>query len=384
MSEAPVRPLRALSLDGGGMRGIYTAAFLDRLLSQHAKRAGHGRLDLGGGIDLICGTSTGAIVACAVAIGCPLNRVVDLYRQHGAAIFPHRITGIGSIVYRAFRGRRFVRAGDQALRFALTEVLRDITVADVFDKRGISLSVPAVDMSTHRSWVFKRTPVSGVRDNDFSLVDVCMASSAAPIFRSLADVGDPNSDRGARKVFADGGLWANNPVLVALTDAMAMAEDDQPIEIFSLGTCPRPVGEHIRGDDVHRSLLEWRFGAEVGPLSISAQEFAYDNIARLLANELSKQGRSVRPIRFPRKDVPASMMPFLALDDTREEAIDRLVEQAGSDADLTKSACDDSGNQDGRAIKSLIESLPPADPSRLLYNPGAQAGTPSETGAGEN
>ena len=133
-----------------------------------------------------------------------------------------------------------------------------------------------------------------------------------------------------------------------------------------------------------RSLLEWRFGADVGPLSISAQEFAYDNIARLLANELSKQGRSVRAIRFPRKDVPASMMPFLALDDSREEAIDRLVEQAGSDADLTKSACDDPGNQDGRAIKSLLESLPPANPSRLLYNPGAQAGASSETGAGEN
>ena len=53
MSEAPLPPLRALSLDGGGMRGIYTAAFLDRLLSQHAKRTGQGRLDLGRGINLI-------------------------------------------------------------------------------------------------------------------------------------------------------------------------------------------------------------------------------------------------------------------------------------------------------------------------------------------
>ena len=307
MTELPVRPFRALSLDGGGMRGIYTAAFLDRLLSQQAKLADHGRLDLGSGIDLICGTSTGAIVACAVAIGCPLDRVVALYRQHGAAIFPHRITGTWSIFYRVLSGRRFVRAGDRALRSALTEVLRGITMADVFDRRGISLSVPAVDMSTHRSWVFKRTPVSGPRDNDYSLVDVCMASSAAPIFRSLADVGDPDSAGGARKIFADGGLWANNPVLVALTDAMAMAEADQPIEIFSLGTCPRPEGEHIRGDDVHRSLLQWRFGADVGPLAISAQEFAYDNTARLLAKELSKVGRSVRAIRFPRKDVPASM-----------------------------------------------------------------------------
>ena len=64
--------------------------------------------------------------------------------------------------------------------------------------------------------------------------------------------------------------------------------------------------------------------------------------------------------------------------------MDRLVEQAGSDADLTKSACDDPGNRDGRAIKSLLESLPPADPSRLLYTPDGQEGPQNETETGEN
>ena len=86
----------------------------------------------------------------------------------------------------------------------------------------------------------------------------------------------------------------------------------------------------------------------------------------------------MQAIRFPRKDVPASMMPFLALDDTREKAMDRLVEQAGSDADLTNSACDDPGCRDGRTIKSLLESLLPADPGQLLYNPGVKNCTPRE------
>ena len=312
-------------------------------------------MDLGLGFDLICGTSTGAIVGSAVAIGCPLGRVVDLYRKQGAAIFPHRIRGALSVIYRALNRRRFVREGDRALRSALADVFREITIADVYEKRGISLSVPAVDVATHRAWVFKRTPASGRRDDDYKLVDVCLASSAAPIYRSLAAVEDPNGRLNAQRVFADGGLWANNPVMVAMTDALAMAGNGQPVEIFSLGTCPRPEGEHVAGDGVHRSPLDWRFGARVGSLSISAQEFAYDNMARLLANQLTRLGRGVRTVRFPRKDVPASMMPFLSLDDTREEAMDRLVAQAHSDADLTRSACDDPQNQDGQAIKALLE-----------------------------
>ena len=349
------------------MRGIYTAAFLDRLVAQEAKHVGVQALDLGVGFDLICGTSTGAIVGCALAIGCPLSRVVDLYRLEGPAIFPHRIRGLSSVIYRAFNGRRFVRAGDAALRSALEDVFGKTTIADVYEKRGISLSVPAVDMATHRAWVFKRTPVSGRRDDNYKLVDVCLASSAAPIFRSLAAIEDSTGGVKSRRVFTDGGLWANNPVMVAMADALAMAGDGQQVEIFSLGTCPRPEGEYVVGDGVHRSLLDWQFGAGVGPLSISAQEFAYDNMARLLANQLTMLGKSVRTVRFPRKDVPASMMPFLSLDDTRPEAMERLVAQAHSDADLTRSARDDPRNPEGQAIKALLESLRSVDPDRVLY-----------------
>lgn len=368
MAEAKKGPLRVLSLDGGGMRGVYTAAFLERLISQQARINGVDELDLGLGFDLIVGTSTGAIIGCAAAVGCPLEKVVKLYRDQGSKIFPHRIKGKLSAIYRAFNRRRFVRKGDAALRAELSGVLGKTTMLDVYLKRGISLSVPTIRMTTHRAWVFKKTPQSGVRDDKYPLVDVCMASSAAPIYRSLASVEDPNSNCGVDQVFADGGLWANNPVMVALVDALSMADDDQPIEIYSLGTCPRPEGEHINGDYVHRSLLEWKLGADVGPLAIAAQEFAYDNMARLLANQFSRSGRSIRIIRFPRKDVPASMMPFLALDDSRTETVNRLIEQAHTDADMTRSACDDPRNEDGQFIKSLLDALPKRDPNHVLVD----------------
>ena len=369
VQDQPVeRPYRVLSLDGGGMRGIYTAAFLARLTDQFARIRGKPALDLGRGFDLITGTSTGAIVGCALAIGRPMSEIVGLYRKHGPKIFPHRVAGKGSAIYRATQGSRYVRAGDKALRHALEAMLGDTTMLDVFCRRGISLSIPAVLMSEHRAWVFKKTPCSGVRDDNYPLVDVCMASSAAPIYRSLAAINDPNTPDGPQQVFADGGLWANNPVMVGLVDALAISSPDRLIEIFSLGTCPRPEGDHLDSESAHRSMLDWSLGADVAPLSISAQEFAFDHMARLLANAISKCGRPIRRVRFPNKPVPASMMPYLAIDDTRQEAMNRLMAQAHTDADLTKSFCDDPNNEDGKMIRRLMNELPAMPASGVVWN----------------
>src|SRR5690348_14799412 len=114
------KPYRVLSLDGGGTRGIYTAAFLDRLVTQFARTRNVESLDLGKGFDLITGTSTGAIVGCALAVGQPMGGIVKMYRDHGRQIFPHRIKGTGSAIWRIFVGGRYVRKGDKVLRQALT------------------------------------------------------------------------------------------------------------------------------------------------------------------------------------------------------------------------------------------------------------------------
>jgi hypothetical protein len=363
MSDASeARPYRVLSLDGGGMRGVYTAAFLDRLVALfrplRSDLTEGLTLDLGKGFDLIAGTSTGAMVGCALAVGRPMSEVVALYRDHGPYIFPHRIKGKLSALWRVFQGGRYVRAGDRALRGALTEVLREATIGGVFEKRGISLSIPTVLMSSHRSWVFKRTPKSGRRDDNYKLVDVCMASSAAPIYRSMAAVDDPNGTHEVPQIFVDGGLWANNPILVGLIDALICAPKGTPIEIYSLGTCSRPEGEFIPARKVHRSMLGWEMGAAAAGVSITAQEYAFDNMARFLANKFSELGVDVKLTRFPNEKVPAETMKYLALDDSRPEAMARLIQQASNDADITKSACDDPNRPDGSRVKRMFLGLP--------------------------
>ena len=356
-----MKPYRVLCLDGGGMRGIYTAAFLDRISNQYARLRGMTALDVGLGFDLIVGTSTGAIVAAGLAAGIPMTKVVDLYAKHGEKIFPHRITGPISAIKHGFKGRKLLKSGEAELRVALEEVLGTITMAEVFVNRGVSLAIPAVRMNTHKAWVFKKTPSSGVRDDNYPLVDVCIATSAAPIYRSLAAIDNPDGMSGGKEVFADGGLWANNPILVGLIDALQNAPAGQAIELYSLGTCPRPEGEHIDDEKVHRTIGEWWMGAKVAPLSIAAQESAFNDMARMLSNSFTKLGRQMSTIRFPQKAVPASMMDFLGLDDARETTRNRLIQQAHIDADLTKSACDDEFNAEGRMIRNIFEEIPEMD-----------------------
>src|SRR6202162_4626655 len=119
-----IRPFRVLSLDGGGMRGTYTATYLDRVAATFAKRRGVASLDIGAAFDLIVGTSTGGIIACALAAGIPLAEIVTLYRQHGPALFSRPLPeGLLGVAPDHWRRPQALKVGEAVLRGALTEKL---------------------------------------------------------------------------------------------------------------------------------------------------------------------------------------------------------------------------------------------------------------------
>ena len=157
-------------------------------------------------------------------------------------------------------------------------------------------------------------------------------------------------------MFVDGGLWANNPVLVGMTDALRMTKPGDRIEIFSLGNCPRPAGNIFGPEDMHRGLHQWKFGAEAAVVSLDAQEFAYDNMAAMLASHIA---RECRMVRFPRGDLPAETMPYLDLDETSDRGMRVLLEQAHEDVSLTLSACDRTADGEGQLLAALLNDLPP-------------------------
>lgn len=360
------QPLRVLSLDGGGIRGMYTATYLDRVAKAFATRRGIKALDIGAAFDLIVGTSTGGILACALAAGVPLSKITALYVKHGPKIFTRRLpTGIFSFLGDLTRRPQALAEGTEALREALESRLGNVTLGEIYAARKIALAIPATEMGQHRGWIFK-TPhlkdTTNHRDDHFTLVDVCLATSAAPIYRSMAAVDHRDNDAGGYNVFVDGGLWANNPVLVGLLDALDMTEPGQEIHVFSLGTCPLPAGERIDSSAVHRGLLEWKFGGEAAALAIDAQQFAFDQMAKKVTQHVD---RRCTVIRFPSEKVPAALNPYLGLDDTRDEATRALIDQARTDADMANSKCAYADSDvEAALICALFESMPErTDPS---------------------
>ena len=366
MMNQQSKPYRVLSLDGGGMRGTYTTTYLDRVANGFATRRGVSALDIGAAFDLIVGTSTGGIVACALAGGIPLSEITALYVEHGPLTFSRPLPGgvfgaVGDIRKRP----QALAKGSDVLRRALESRFGKTTLGEIYAARGIALAITATEIGQHRAWVFK-TPhlkdTTNHRDDRYTLVDVCLATTAAPIYRSMAAVDQPDNDTGGYNVFVDGGLWANSPVLVGLIDALDMTEPGQEIHIFSLGTCPLPTGERVDKSAVDRGLLEWNFGGDAASLAIDAQQFAFDHMAKKLAQHVE---RRCTVIRFPSEKVPAALIPYLGLDDTRDEAIRAVIDQARTDANMANSKCAYADTDPEAAlIRALFESMPePTDPS---------------------
>ena len=356
MMGAP-KTLRVLSIDGGGMRGLYTSVYLSSLVRRYAVTRKATGLDIGKGFDLITGTSTGAIIACALAAGVPLDRVSTLYQKHGAEVFPLKLPGsIIRMMCQIRKRRRCLKAGAVALENTLRDVLDETTLSGVWQDRQIAVAIPVVEMSRHHSWVFKtpHLPNTKHRDDGYKLVDVCLAATAAPVYRSMTRIENP--DTSGHHVFVDGGLWANNPVLVGLIDAMEMTSSGDRIEIFCLGTCPRPEGELIGADSLDRGFAEWRFGGGVVALGLDAQEFAFDNMARIIGRHVN---RDCHIVRFPHGKIPADIMKYLDLDETAPAALEALVAQAQADVNETLSRCGDARNLDGQLLNTLLNSLPP-------------------------
>jgi hypothetical protein len=131
-----------------------------------------------------------------------------------------------------------------------------------------------------------------------------------------------------------------------------------------------PAGEQIAKDAAHRGLAEWKFGGEAAALSIDAQQFAFDHVAKKLARHVD---RKCTIIRFPSERVPAALIPYLGLDETRPEAIQALVNQARTDADMTNSKCAYADSDPEAAlICALFSSAPPrVEPIVADTSPGA-------------
>ena len=205
-------PKKLLALDGGGIRGVLSLEILAALESQLRTRYGDGGLVLSDYFDYVAGTSTGAIIAAAIARGKPVAEIRDKYRALGRKIFrkrflPLRWRGIYAVQplteeLEAFFGRS-TTLGDPELRSLLLMVLHN-TVTD--SPWPLSNCTDAEYNRAERN--LKTSPD---RNLDLALTSVIRGSTAAPLYFApqTLQVGEH------RFVFEDGGVTPfNNPALM--------------------------------------------------------------------------------------------------------------------------------------------------------------------------
>ena len=205
-----------LALDGGGIKGLFSAAVLACVEKDL-------QIDITDYFDLIVGTSTGGIIALGLGLGLRPSQIVDFYVRNGPKIF-QGLYGVRWVSHWFFR------------KFPQKTLCSALQSPEVFGDRKLGdstkpLVITSYNLGDDDVYLFK-TPHHERLKRDWRVPawQVALATSAAPTYfppcQHVEDI---------RHV--DGGLWANNPTLVGITEAVDMfgIPLDQ-ISVLNLGT----------------------------------------------------------------------------------------------------------------------------------------------------
>jgi uncharacterized protein len=269
---------RILALDGGGIKGAFSAA----VLQQFETQLGRPLIDH---FDLTVGTSTGGITALALACGLKASRIITLYKEDGQKIFPPAKTGWTGLIKSIF-GPKFDNGG---LRSALLKYLPDRRFLDLRH----NIAITAFDAACARPVVFKTRYHARLNAyRDLGVVDVALATSAAPVYFAAAKI-----DCG---IMIDGAVWANCPVMVAVTEALSLFRQKiDDIYILSVGTTTIPT--FVSEDGREGGLIHWVRPAT--SLLMHAAKLGAIEQAKKLSKELIRVDEVVEPARFDMDDV---------------------------------------------------------------------------------
>jgi uncharacterized protein len=226
--------VRVLAIDGGGIRGLIPALVLAEL----ERRAGRRVFEL---FDLIAGTSTGGILACALCAPDPLpaEQVAAIYEEEGPAIFDRSVWQR----FRSAEGLLDEKYDAGALDRALERFLGDKRLAEARPE----LIVPTYDMTEPGPFFFKTRNARERSADDFPLTVVARATSAAPTYFEPLPVGP--------RALVDGGVFAVNPAMSAFAEVLRFHSGEEVV-LVSLGTGQRTRSRRFADVD-DWGLVEW-------------------------------------------------------------------------------------------------------------------------------
>ncbi|MGA8181841.1 MAG: patatin-like phospholipase family protein [Desulfobacterales bacterium] len=234
---------KILSIDGGGLRGLITARLLHRL--NNAPEIS-GWLNE---VDLYAGTSTGGILALALAFGKSPDEICHLYKDKGQKIFDDSIwddiRDLGKTIGADYDNKN--------LKTELKRIFGSTKLSEISKK----VVIPTFDLDneaanpTERTW--KPKIFHNFRGNDFDgdalAANVALYTSSAPTYFPSADG------------YIDGGVYANNPSIIAIAQAISQRNDVsdraqlEDLVMLSVGTGVSLT--YIKGKNLNWGYAQW-------------------------------------------------------------------------------------------------------------------------------
>ena len=320
------REFKILSIDGGGIKGLYSA----RILEHFEKKFNCSISDY---FDLLCGTSTGGLIALAASLKIPMSEICTFYEKEGPVIFPEypknrwlsrlfkkKITQ--GDINQILKGGKF---SDIPLKTSLQKVFGDRKIGESQNY----LCIPSYTITEARPWVFKKDFGELDRDDKAYYVDVALATSAAPTFFPMAEIAYYDN-----KQFIDGGVWANNPTLIGLIEALRFfvgeGKEFNSIRILSVSSLSITGGQQT-GLKRERSFFDWR--KDLFETSMTGQSLFTDYFMKHIG-QLEKV--AIEYIRIPSADIAREQEDHIQLDLATPKALQLINGKANDMGEIFK------------------------------------------------
>lgn len=341
-------PFRILSLSGGGVRGVFQAVFLKNLEQTTG-------LPIFQQFDLIAGTSTGSIIALAVALGIDINRIIDLYRDKSELIFKSKVL---SLV------RKGPRYDQNVLRTEIEKIFGTKQLRDT--KTNVLVTATCLDLFCHR--VFTSFPTNESMDSELPAVEVSLASSAAPTYFA------PVTPQSQERSYVDGGLWANSPSLISILYANRYLNIPiENIKLLSVGTGDFVQGI-IRNQFSNLRTLSAGTIKTIFEIMFSSQQSSADDQTKILLgseNFMKITAQLNEFIGFDDAKMANAKLPALA-EQQANSSMDAVIKMIKSDLPSVSVKQEDT-DQDINAMELISQELVEASgltgfyPSRKFY-----------------
>ncbi|MCD0187752.1 CBASS cGAMP-activated phospholipase [Acinetobacter sp. PW68] len=308
--------IKVLSLNGGGVRGLFTISLLAQLeiiIEKREKRTG---VKIGDYFDLITGTSIGGILALGLASGKSARELQETFEKSAPHIFPAR----------RFRLKKWITPfypiyKSDPLYETVKSMIGDTITFDDLKRR---VMITSLNLSTGKPKFFK-TPHNPMftLDGEIKLIDAAMATSAAPTYFK------PHFISKLNHYFADGGLVSNNPSFIGIREVLIDMKNDFPnaepkdVKILNIGTLSENycIGPKTLSQNCSKGYLGlWGMGERLVLSTMTANQ----HLQRfMLLRELKVLGISNNYIEID-ETIPNEASSDITLDNASQSSLNAL------------------------------------------------------------